>query len=851
MWLSALRGFGGAASRQRIAVSGTASDRRGLGGLPIVPRAILWVLGTVAAMAVALFAIFYVIDGDVGSGAWIAEGALVVVSLVAVMLVGYAYGQRQVHGTQMALLRAALDAVRHPEVVTDHAGAPVLMNLAFETLVAGAPVASVPRALRALVRDARDVDRQLDHLVGQFRAGAAVSVEVPLGDASGGWSDISVRPLATHPGLLLWSIEDVTQRRVMLDVIKGEQRRLADYLENMPLGFYSVDQEGRFLFANRTLAAWLNCEPADLAAGDLRLHAFVKAGPGGLGPPHSPFGRATSEIRGEVTLRTTDGRTFQTSITQTVEREPSGTLRTRSVVRDLSADRFWEQALRASERRLQRFFQDSPIGVAILDEQRVIKEANPTFARLIDRDRDAFLDRSFDSLLGPRQRAEIRERLDRLVAGEDVAMPIEVTLLGQRERVCALYAVYIEEDTPSLLLHLIDTTQRRILEIQFTQSQKMLAVGQLAGGIAHDFNNLLTAMIGFCDLLLLRHKPGDQSFPDIVHVKQNANRAANLVRQLLAFSRQQTMQPHVLSLTEVLADLSSLLRRLIGASIELNVVHDRELGPVKVDQVQLEQVIINLAVNARDAMPEGGTLTIRTANVEAREPRPRGREPMPPGDYVLIEVTDTGTGIPPDVVDRIFEPFFSTKEVGSGTGLGLSTVYGIVKQTGGYIFVDTSIGRGSTFSIFLPRHAGTAEDANGQGAVGVAQLGDLTGVGTVLLVEDEDPVRLFSARALRNKGYKVYEARNGEAALDMLAAIDEPLDLMITDIVMPRMDGPTLIGRIRALKPEIRVICISGYAEESFRRKLDGLAAVHFLSKPFSLQQLAAKVKEVITQPRG
>ena len=243
------------------------------------------------------------------------------------------------------------------------------------------------------------------------------------------------------------------------------------------------------------------------------------------------------------------------------------------------------------------------------------------------------------------------------------------------------------------MLHFIDVTEQKNLEVQFAQSQKMQAVGQLAGGVAHDFNNLLTAMIGFCDLLLMRFRPGDPSFADIMQIKQNANRAANLVRQLLAFSRQQTLQPRILDITDVLVELSHLLRRLIGENIELKVVHGRDLGLAKVDQGQLEQVIINLAVNARDAMPGGGTLTIRTANVTSRPaPMRRGHETMPAGNYVLIEVTDTGIGIPKENLARIFEPFFSTKEIGSGTGLGLSTVYGIVKQTGGFIFVDSDQG---------------------------------------------------------------------------------------------------------------------------------------------------------------
>src|SRR5471030_2534137 len=245
---------------------------------------------------------------------------------------------------------------------------------------------------------------------------------------------------------------------------------------------------------------------------------------------------------------------------------------------------------------------------------------------------------------------------------------------------CRMRPFAADSAANGLILHFIDTTEQKNLEIQFAQSQKMQAVGQLAGGVAHDFNNLLTAMIGFCDLLLLRFRPGDPSFADIMQIKQNANRAANLVRQLLAFSRQQTLQPRILNITDVLAELSHLLRRLIGENIELKMVHGRDLGLVKVDQGQLEQVIINLVVNGRDAMLSGGALTIRTSNVKNAFPLRRGHEVMPAGDYVLVEVTDSGIGIPKENLERIFKPFFSTKEIGSGTGLGLSTVYGIVRS---------------------------------------------------------------------------------------------------------------------------------------------------------------------------
>ncbi len=420
---------------------------------------------------------------------------------------------------------------------------------------------------------------------------------------------------------------------------------------------------------------------------------------------------------------------------------------------------------------------------------------------------------------------------------------LEIGFAGDGEQTAQLHTGAIEKDSgvsADLILYLVDTARLRTLEEQFAQSQKMQAVGQLAGGIAHDFNNLLTAMIGFCDLLLLRHSAGDQSFGDIMQIKQNANRAANLVRQLLAFSRQQTLQPHVLVLTDVLAELSNLLRRLIGETIDLKMVHSRDLGLIKVDQGQLEQVIINIVVNARDAMPDGGTLTLRTENVSLDTSARHRDETMPAGDYVLIVVSDTGPGIESKNLDKIFEPFYTTKEVGAGTGLGLSTVYGIIKQTGGFIFAESEMGKGTTFKIFLPRYASPdAAEEVALTASDVAPARDLTGSGTVLLVEDEAAVRQFAARALSNKGYTVLEAENGELAIDILDSHEGEIDILVTDVVMPNMDGPTLIRNARQSNPGMKAILISGYAEDVFRKDMDGdLEDAAFLAKPFSLKEL-------------
>jgi two-component system cell cycle sensor histidine kinase/response regulator CckA len=331
-----------------------------------------------------------------------------------------------------------------------------------------------------------------------------------------------------------------------------------------------------------------------------------------------------------------------------------------------------------------------------------------------------------------------------------------------------------------------------------------------------------------------------------MNIKQNANRAAGLVRQLLAFSRQQTLRPQVLELSEVLSELSILLGRLLGENIELKLDQASGLWPVKADLHQFEQVIINLAVNARDAMQDGGKLNIRTANIAEPESQDIGAKHMPPGEYVLIEVTDTGTGMSEEVMEKMFEPFFSTKEVGRGTGLGLSTVYGIVKQTGGYIYADSELGKGTVMRVYLPRHIEVASQVEAPRQVPRERPKDLTGRGTVLLVEDEDAVRSFAARALGQRGYNVLQASTGVEALEVFNNFDGEVDLVVSDVVMPEMDGPTLMKHLRADHPDLKIIFISGYAEDSFRRNLSDNDDFMFLQKPFDLKELAAAVKAAL-----
>jgi two-component system, cell cycle sensor histidine kinase and response regulator CckA len=493
---------------------------------------------------------------------------------------------------------------------------------------------------------------------------------------------------------------------------------------------------------------------------------------------------------------------------------------------------------------------------------------NSLFARLFHTVLSGEGGRSIGAVAAARDRAALDAAIAQAALGKGDIAPVDAALAGEagNERFARFYVTAVEEaerDQETAIVYALETTAQRELETKVTQQQKMELVGQLAGGIAHDFNNVLSAIMMAGDFLLNAHKPTDPSFQDIIQIKQNANRAASLVRQLLAFSRKQTLRPQVLDVGEILGDLNMLLRRLIGEKVTLEVVHGRDLWPVKVDISQFEQVIVNLAVNARDAMADGGRLTLRTANVTAEECQRFHAKGMPAADYVLVEVADSGTGIPPAIVDKIFEPFFSTKEVGKGTGLGLSTVYGIIKQTGGFIYVDSAEQQGTTFRIFLPRHVAGAEEAAAErlkesAPAAVADVlaateevkraasADLTGEGTILLVEDEEGLRALNARGLASRGYTVLEAGNGIEAIEVLARSNGQVDLVVSDVVMPEMDGPTLARELRSRNPELKIIFVSGYAEDAFQKHLPEHGQFAFLPKPFSLKELVAAVKETL-----
>lgn len=489
-----------------------------------------------------------------------------------------------------------------------------------------------------------------------------------------------------------------------------------------------------------------------------------------------------------------------------------------------------------------------PIGLAMVDRDGRFVHINAAFASATAVNASAPPLYPGD-LVVREDKAALADAIRRFSGGASHVADMQVRLAARPDEPVALTLAGARGlGDASVILCLKETGEEGQLKRQVAQATKMQAVGQLAGGVAHDFNNILTAIIGHCDLMLMRHSPGDSDHDDIQQVRANANRAAALTRQLLAFSRQQTLRPQVLQLPDVVSEVSNLLTRLLGETVRLEVKHGRGLGSVRADPGQLEQVIVNLAVNARDAMVAanpagGGTLTIETLAVGRAAVKRMGDDVLPVGDYAVLRITDTGTGIPADVLPKIFEPFFTTKEVGKGTGLGLSTVYGIVKQSGGYIFAESPPGQGARFTIYLPVNT-SAEVPAPKAAPKVTKRPAGWGTGTVVLVEDEAMVRAVAERALVRQGYKVLTAENGEAALELIATCERP-DLLVSDVVMPMMDGPTMVAKVRERYPDLPILFMSGYAEEQLRRSID-LDNVAFLPKPFSVQQLTEAVGGVM-----
>lgn len=739
---------------------------------------------------------------------------------------------------QKGLATNGLDSSTFAFFIFSSNGRCVFLNRIAQNLFPGFKVRSIEDLIVCFGKHPRIVDA-INELQMSAKSLKQSHTDVPISLEEGNtvlWR-ISVAPIPNYVGFVGWVIVDLTPSDYKLESPETDSCFLLNMINNSTVGYCSVNNNGKILFCNNTMAHWLNDK--NVVGRDYSEIVSVRK---------TNDAELTEKLVHNVPVKVqlNYGTHENLIATKIMGEDEGGTYIFTQEVQQASE---LINALNTTKLYFEHIFEDAPVGIMITKGAEIIKMGNRSVFEMIGTDN--IENTSFADYVVNEQKEAVRTKMYDVLSGLGSVAPFEIQLNTSKGQTVTAYISKIDDskrtkDSDGLILYLIDVTARKALQQQFVQSQKMQAVGQLAGGIAHDFNNLLTAMIGYCDLLLEKFLPSDRSFNDIMQIKQNANRASNLVRQLLAFSRQQTMQPKILDVGDMIGELSALLKRLLGVKIELKVKHGSNIGSIRVDQIQFEQVIINLAVNARDAMVNGGILSITTSAYVITKPKILRGDTMPPGEYVLIEVSDTGSGIDNKFIERIFDPFFSTKEKGHGTGLGLSTVYGIVHQTGGFIFVESQLGVGTKFSLYFKKASEDEVMQNQKNQHSKHDMVDLTGSGNVLLVEDEDAVRTFSARALRDKGYNVIEAPNGEAALECIKKEGDKIDLIVSDVVMPKMDGPTLMSHIQQQNFKMKVIFISGYTEDSFRESLANNSDVHFLSKPFNLKQLAIKVKEVM-----
>jgi two-component system cell cycle sensor histidine kinase/response regulator CckA len=779
-------------------------------------------------------------------------GILGVVGVLAVLATAAGLVQLAGSGADASITTSICDESPDGLIVTSADGRVVYANTAYLRM-AGVRDRSAVGTVERLFHGASDVSEAVYRLAQAAREGRSRAEEVRLcpplaGGGAAGWYRIKVRPL-THAGTgraSLWIIADVTLERDRQETAFQELQHAIEFLDHAPAGFLASDSDGDISYMNATLAAWLDYDHADVGTGSLRLADLMAGADRTLlaAATGTPGEARTDQL--DIALKRRGGQILPVRLIHRVGFGADGRVGTaRTLVLERTSGERPSEDARAAEVRLARVFNATPVAIAMLDKAHRITRSNAAFERLLPAAlRATDPGGSLEAAIVERDRPALAAALAAAVEGKSEIPPVDVGLAGEGERSALLFVSASDDgESAGAAIYALDTTEQRTLQRNLTQAAKMNAIGQLAGGVAHDFNNLLTVIIGHSDLLLANHRATDPSFHDIMQIKQNANRAAGLVRQLLAFSRRQTLRPQVLQLGDVLSDLQMLMRRLVGEKIDLDLRHGRDLWLVKADLNQFEQVMINLIVNARDAMPQGGKILVRTRNITAAECGALGEASLVAADYVAIEVEDVGLGMAPEVKEKIFEPFFTTKAVGEGTGLGLATVYGIVKQTGGFVFCTSTLGKGTMFTILLPRLSAEAAAALTQREAAKAQPTDLTGHGTILLVEDEEGLRALAARELKSRGYTVLQACSGQEALEVAEAHNGAIDLVVSDVVMPEMDGPTMFGELRKRGVKAKVIFVSGYAEDAFDKNLPDGEDFSFLAKPFSLKQLVEAVK--------
>lgn len=750
--------------------------------------------------------------------------------------------------------------------------------------------------------------RQLENATERFKettADIALKFDTKTIFSGAEWYRISIRPISLNQNetentenssnfdrkynqYLLWSIENVTSEKTMDTLFQEERRSFYNFLNFMPIGLYLLNANGKVEYINKTLSRILNTPKEDILGKDITSYL----------PCDSNGEQKINSGRQYITqIKNTNNETDEFLVKIDQFKEGSEVQTRGAVIGDIPTNTNIKHAYEEAVSETNSIFNLSPFGIMLLDLDLIIKRTNQRFMDILGvPSASQLLDNYLSNYLDEESIAKIRKQMQSFVSESGKLQPayFDLNLKDKNKNkilrlyICPLFSSTMQtrDNIKGIILFCLDTTEQKNLEIQFAQAQKMQAMGQLAGGIAHDFNNLLTAMIGFCDLLLQRHNIGDSSYADIIQIKQNANCAAELVRQLLQFSRKQPLQPELNSITDILINYTPLLKRTVGEQISLKFRHGENLDNIKVDKVQFLQVVLNLCVNAKDAMNKKGTLTISTQMETLLEPYHFGAEIIEKGSFVRMDVTDSGCGIPLENLSRIFEPFFSTKQnvVGSGTGLGLATVYGIVRQMEGFLKVKSTVNVGTTFSIYLPAYAQEASTAKNEEKFQTRTLNDKRGRAVltpnaikspqtnsdkvilglslsatddlnqtpdnvestrILFVDDENSVRTFALRALRKKGYDVVGCNSAENALETLET-DKNFQLLITDMVMPGQNGIELAKQVLEILPDIKIILASGYSEDILKGEFADVENMSFIPKPFSLSDLTKKVYEVM-----
>jgi len=676
------------------------------------------------------------------------------------------------------------------------------------------------------------VRKDSDSVVQGLRAGADDYMEAPI-----------------HPMHLITKVAQLIERKRAEEKIREGEERYRAVAETATDVVLTVDESGRILFINRSVERVFGYDVAELLGKQvtillgeqirfslkLALNKYVLTG-------EKDFNWEAVELVGqhkeghEIPIELSlgefvrNGRRFLTAI-----------------ARDISERKRAEQELRTSEERYRALVENARDIIYTQDLQGNYTSINKAGELLTGYTREEALKMNLMDTIAPEYRDQAREMVARKLAGEtETIYDLEIlTKQGERVALEVNTRLICQNGRPVGVQGIArDVTERKHLEARLRQSQKLEAVGQLAGGVAHDFNNLLTVILGYGEMMLRQLDEHNPLHRNLVEIKKAALRAGSLTRQLLAFSRKQVLQPKVIDLNTVVADMGQMLLRLIGEDLELVFDLKPSLARVKADPGQIEQVLLNLVVNARDAMPRGGTLSIKTENVLMDDEIVRRYVSVAPGPHVMLTVSDTGHGMDTDTQARVFEPFFTTKEAGKGTGLGLATVYGIIKQSGGNIWLYSELGKGTTFKIFLPR----VDDASADGEI-VDRRQPLPGTETLLLVEDEAQVLRIIREVLENQGYKVLSAANGEAALQLAEDQTTEIGLLLTDVVMPQMSGRELAERLLTLRPQLKVLYMSGYTDDAIVRH--GLLedTLNFIQKPFDSLSVAEKVREVLDSP--